>query len=333
MFNILYADKHGDIFWISNGRVPKRDQRIGSKELRPGDQDWAYWQGYHRQEELPQLTNPPAGYVVNTNSGPQNVTPQGAPDPKDFPAYMMSHQANSRLRRLDHLLRGDESLTFEEMQTYATDTTVEVDDQYIAMMQSAAGQGEGDDAALLSEVAAVLGKWDRRTDLESRGAVLFHYLASDEAFNQAAKEQDTAAIAQSVLKVAKQVQQVFGSIDVPWKEFSRVRRGEIEVGIAGSGGAGRAAGAALRPTNGKITNGRRYCSGGSSYGMIVDFSGDTKAISCLPFGVSEHPESPYFANMLPLYADRQFKPAWFFPEEIKANAKSEEVLETIGSSN
>ena len=331
MFNILYADKHGDLFWISNGRVPKRDQRIPSNQLRPGDQEWAYWKGFHPQEDLPQVVNPPAGYIVNTNSGPQNVTPEGAPDPKNFPAYMMSHQANSRLRRLDHLLRNDQSLTFEEMKTYATDTTVEIDEDYFDQVVSVAGQGQGDDAAVLSEVAAVLNKWDRRTDLDSRGAVLFHYIAADESLNQAIKEKQTDAIASSLVKVAKQVQQVFGSIDVPWNEFSRIRRGDIEVGIAGSGGVGKAAGAALRPTNGKVTDGRRYCSGGSSYGMIVDFSGQTKAISCLPFGVSEHPESPSFANMLPLYANREFKPVWFFPEDVKGNARSDQTLQASAS--
>jgi acyl-homoserine-lactone acylase len=328
MFNILYADIHGDIFWISNGRVPKRDQRIASNKLRPGDQEWAYWKGIHPQEDLPQVVNPTAGYIVNTNSGPQNVTPEGSPDPKAYPAYMMSHKANSRLRRLNHLLGQDQSISYEEMKTYATDTTVEADEEFINQMIALAGQAEGDDAELFSEVAASLKKWDRRTDLESKGAVLFHYLLSDQELSQAIKDKQDPAIGPAVLKVAKQVQQVFGSIDVPWKEFSRIRRGDIEVGIAGSSGIRGKAGPALRPTNGKVEDGKRYCSGGSSYGMIVDFAGETQAISCLPFGVSENPESPYFANMLPLYAKRQFKPVWFTPKDVKANAASEQTLST-----
>ena len=328
MFNVLYADKHGDVFYISNGRVPKRDTRISSDKLRPGDQAWARWQGFHPLEDLPQVANPSAGYLVNTNSGPQNVTPDGAPDPKDFPVYMNNHQANSRSRRLDHLLRNDHSLTFEEMITYATDTTVEVDEQYIATIYSVAEQVAGDDTELLKQALAVLRNWDRRTDLESCGAVLFHYLAKDNAFNAAVSGKEQVAIAQGLVKVAKLVQLQFGSIDVPWKKFSRIRRGDIEMGVAGSGGIGSKAGPALRPTNGEIKDGKRFCSGGSSYGMIIDFSGKTNAISCLPFGVSEDPSSPYFANMLSLYAERKFKPAWFFPDEVKANTQSELTLRT-----
>ena len=327
MFNILYADKSGDIFYISNGRVPKRDTRISSDKLRPGDQAWARWQGFHSQADLPQVANPSAGYIVNTNSGPYNVTPEGAPDPNDFPAYMNNHQANSRSRRLDFLLSNDSSLTFEEMKAYATDTTVEVDDEYVARIYTASEQDVGTDTELLQKSVSALKKWDRRTELESRGAVLFHYLAKDNAFNAAVNAGDPKDIALSLVKVAILVQRQFGSIDIPWKEFSRIRRGNIEMGVAGSGGTGSKAGPALRPTNGEIKDGKRYCSGGSSYGMIVDFSGKTNAISCLPFGVSDDPSSPFFANMMPLYAERQFKPAWFFPDEVQTNAKSELTLQ------
>ncbi len=328
MFNILYADKHGDVFYISNGRVPKRDTRISSDKFRPGDQAWARWQGFHPIEELPQVANPSAGFILNANSGPQNVTPDGSPNLKDFPVYMNNHQANSRSRRLDHLLRADQSLTFEEMQTYATDTMVEVDEQYIAKIYAIAEQSAGADAELIRQSVAILKKWDRRTDLDSRGAVLFHYLANDRAFNAVVNGDEPVAAVQGFVRVAKEVQQQFGSVDVPWKEFSRIRRGSLDMGVAGSGGVGNKIGPALCPTNGEVKDGKRYCAGGSSYGMIVDFSGKTKAISCLPFGVSEDPSSPYFANMLPLYCERQFKPAWFFSDEVKANRKSEVTLKT-----
>ena len=213
------------------------------------------------------------------------------------------------------------------MKAYATDTTVEVDDEYVARIYTASEQDLGTDTELLQKSVSALKKWDRRTELESRGAVLFHYLAKDNAFNAAVNGGDPKDIALSLVKVAILVQRQFGSVDIPWKEFSRIRRGNIEMGVAGSGGTGSKAGPALRPTNGEFKDGKRYCSGGSSYGMIVDFSGKTNAISCLPFGVSDDPSSPFFANMMPLYAERQFKPAWFFPDEVEKNARSKLTLQ------
>lgn len=332
MFNILYADRHGDIFYISNGRVPKRDERIDSRKLRPGNEPWARWQGIHPQKELPQLVNPPAGFVLNTNSGPHNTTPEGAPSQDDFPDYMISHQANSRQRRLNHLLSSDELITWEEMETYATDTQIEVNSAQLAAIVRIA-ELPGEEREQRAAAAELLNAWDHRTDLECRGPALFFTLASDETFVRAlgsAEEQPKAAVSAMVAALTR-MEQTLGSIDVPWSDFSRIKRGKIDQPIAGSGGLSTAgvsfAGAALRPTGGRVAkNGRRYAGGGSSYGMIIDFSGKTKAMSCLPFGVSEHPRSPHFADMLPVYARRDFKPVWFFPNEVKANAKSDITL-------
>lgn len=326
MFNLVYADADGNIFYISNGRVPRRDTRIGSHDLRPGDQAWARWQGFHDSSELPQVANPPSGFLMNTNSGPQNVTESVAPQPSNYPQYMMTQQANSRSRRLRELLEGDRSLDWEEMHRYATDTRIEAAERQLPEILAALDSYEAksdEDQETIDQVHQTLADWDRRADLDSRGAVLFHHLVNDKDFGKALKKQDTAALAAATLEVAGEVEETFGSLDVPWQEFSRIERGDVELGIAGSGNTG---GAALRPTSGGTRKGRRYCNVGSSYGMIVDFSGDTQSISCLPFGVSENPDSPHFADQMPYYARRDFKPAWFQPAEIAANTESEVVL-------
>ena len=327
MFNLVYADADGNIFYISNGRIPRRDTRISSHDLRPGEEPWARWKGFHASGELPQVANPPSGYLMNTNSGPQNVTPEGAPQPSSFPDYMMSYVANSRSRRLHTLLGGDPSLVeWQEMHRYATDTRIEEADRRIPKLLAdiESHQGEfGDDQAILNKVAKTLLAWDHRTDLESRGGVLFHYLWTAKVFAKPKGGEDFLDMVKTIATTAREVEKTFGALDIPWGEFSRIKRGDIELGIAGSGNTG---GAALRPTSGGLRKGHRYCTVGSSYGMIVDFSGDTQAISCLPFGVSEDPTSPHFADQLPYYVKRSYKPVWFFPKAIKENRESELVL-------
>ena len=64
--------------------------------------------------------------------------------------------------------------------------------------------------------------------------------------------------------------------------------------------------------------------------MVVDFSVGGRSISCLPFGVSDQEDSKHFADQLPLYAQKQYKPAWFTAKEIKDNAESEVVLKVTG---
>ena len=62
--------------------------------------------------------------------------------------------------------------------------------------------------------------------------------------------------------------------------------------------------------------------------MVVDFANGIHAVSCLPFGVSEHPQSKHFADQLPFYARASFKPAWFDPDEVRDHAESQRVLAT-----
>lgn len=336
MFNLVYADKAGDIFYISNGRVPKRDTRISSRDIRPGDQEWARWQGFHGLDDMPQVLNPKSGYLLNTNSGPQNVTPDEAPRPDDFLPYLMGQEANSRWRRLAELLAADESIDWLEMHTYAVDTQLEAGTQHkdaVVKLLRAQSDSAGDDAATVAEAADVLERWDLRTDVDSRGAALFFVLWTNDAFVKAVNDGDGAAAVKQLVDVADKVRKQLGSLDAPWGEFSRIRRGKIEVGIAGCGAhrtnkGQETIGATLRPSGGEVKRGRRYLTAGSSYGMIVDFAGDTQAISCLPYGVSDDPESPHYADQLPLYVEGKFKPAWFFPAELASNSESEVVLDT-----
>jgi acyl-homoserine lactone acylase PvdQ len=336
MFNVVYADLAGDIFYISNGRVPRRDQRISSHDLRPGHEPWARWQGYHELDELPQVLNPPAGYVLNCNSGPQNVCPDVAPKPADFPPYLMGQQANSRSRRLTALLAADSEITFDEMQRYATDTHLEAADAWLpvllAKLKSALEAEKIDNAALrtrIEQAIQILAAWDGRTDLSSVGAGLFVHLAHDERFPACLNDENPDRLVETVLARSAEFERRFGRLDAPWSEFSRIRRGDIELGVAGCGSREARLGplVALRPSYGIAENGCRLCVGGSSYGMIVDFSCGVRAISCLPFGVSDDPASKHFADQLPIYAKAQFKPAWFEPEEILAHRESDRILE------
>jgi acyl-homoserine lactone acylase PvdQ len=340
MFNIAYANAAGDIYYISNGRIPKRDNRISSHDVRPGHESWARWQGFHSLDELPQVLNPPCGYVLNTNSGPQNVCPDVAPRPQEFPDYMMSQQDNSRSRRLSALLAADEKITVDEMRAYATDTQIEAADLWLEKLvgriqdhlATNAATLAADDAALLKEVVAVLTAWDRRADLESRGGALFVVICARPEFPAVLDEADFDKTAETILKQARLAKQRWGALNIPWQDFCRIRHGDVELGMVGFGHGGDQFNnpfITLRPSTGLILNQRLNCIGGSSYGMIVDFSEGIRAVSCLPFGVSENPQSKHYADQMPLFAKATFKPAWFNPDEVRDHAESQQVLTTV----
>ena len=333
MFNLVYTDVHGDIYYISNARLPKRDTRISSHDVRPGEESWARWQGFHKIDELPQVLNPPCGYVLNTNSGPQNVCPEVAPKLENYPPYMMGQTANARSKRLSALLAADEQISPDEAQAYASDNYLIAADEWaprlIKLLDSIDTSHPQREAA--QQAARILEKWDRRTNVDSRGAALCVRLAANTPLLSADSDPDKPSpeLVASIVKELEAIKNDLGALDAPWGDFSRIRRGELELAIAGCGFREPRLSPfiALRPTYGLVNQGKRYAVVGSSYGMIIDFSNGVSAVSCLPFGVSDNPSSPHFADHLPLYAQGKFKPAWFEPADIEANRGSEFVLQ------
>ena len=328
MFNVVYADAEGHLFYLSNQRVAIRDERIGPGEVRPGEEQWAQWGGYHPLPDLPQLTDPEVGYLLNTNSGPQNIFPRSPLQPDAFPRYMMRHKHNSRSLRLTQLLRRDDSVTWDEMHRYATDTYLGPADQWVPLAVRLLDQhadDHGDDAELLLECADLLRSWDRRADVDSVGAALFGYLSMDPSVGRAFLDRaGPETLLPAVARAVRRFEQQFGRLDVPFGDFSRIRRGELDLPCAGHATRGAVA---LRPTSGRVgEDGRRYAEVGSSYNMIVDFSGATRSSSCLPFGINEDPTSPHHADQMPLYSVGALKPAWFTPAEVAAHAERRQVI-------
>ena len=74
--NLVYADASGDIGFISPGLVPLRKSGDG---LMPTDgaSGATDWIGFVPFEQLPQLHNPPVGFVFNANNA--NVPPDHEP--------------------------------------------------------------------------------------------------------------------------------------------------------------------------------------------------------------------------------------------------------------
>jgi penicillin amidase len=98
MFNAMYADRDGNIFYIYNGAVPRRSTKFDWTKPVDGSDPETEWQGYHAMEELPQLTNPATGFTQNCNQTPFTTTTDGNPQKEKFPPYMVREQDNARAR-------------------------------------------------------------------------------------------------------------------------------------------------------------------------------------------------------------------------------------------
>ena len=81
IYNVVYADRDGNIMYVYNGIVPKRDPAFDWEKPLDGTNPRTEWKGYHDFADLPRVLNPISGFVQNCNQTPFTTTDDGSPFP------------------------------------------------------------------------------------------------------------------------------------------------------------------------------------------------------------------------------------------------------------
>jgi acyl-homoserine-lactone acylase len=329
MFNTMYADRDGNIFYVYNGAVPRRATQYDWLKPVDGSNAETEWHGYHPFDELPQLTNPKSGFLQNCNSTPFLTTVGENPDETKYPKYMVGDPDTARARISRRILWNKDKFTFAEWAKAGFDTTVieaETEIPKAAQQWEALRSSDRDRAARLKDAITELREWDHISRVDSIPMTLFT-LTYLRRVRDPKNNPDTLRTLEAVMA---DLEKSFGTWRVKWGEINRLERaqsggeepfsdGRMSVPVPGGpGDVGIVFNFYSRPEKGQK---RMYGVAGHSFVSVIEFGPEVKAQSILVFGENSDPQSPHYFDQSKLYAKQEFKPAWFSLADIREHAE------------
>ena len=109
--NTLFADDKGNIAFLVPQFIPRRDNRFDYTRPVDGSNPATAWQGLTPIKDMPNVINPPNGWVFNTNDWPWTAAGKDSPKAADYPQYMDSFGPNPRSHHALRMLTGARGFT------------------------------------------------------------------------------------------------------------------------------------------------------------------------------------------------------------------------------
>lgn len=339
MFNTVYADKGGNVFYLFGGDVPERSEGdfwFWNKKV-DGTQSKYIWTKNLPYSKLPKLFDPSTGFVQNANDAPWLCTYPPVLKQSDYPAYVapgLWYSRDFREQRIINLIKDNHSISFDQLIGYKLNTGLETADRYL---DDVIKIGDSSPDSLTRAAATVLKTWDRHTDTASKGAVLFvqmcfmldpdsviknQYDAHDPLHTPNGIKSPNYA-ARKLKQAATVTIQKFGRLDVPWGKVFRLRSSNVDLPANGCFsflGSYRAIN--YRPDK----NDTFTANGGDSYVAITEFGAHPKAVVSLSYGNASQKGNKHSSDQLKLLSEKKLRPALLTKTDILKNLEEREEL-------
>lgn len=316
MFNTIYADKEGNIFYIYNALFPKRsDGYIWEGDPLKGDTSENLWKDYLPYKDLPKILNPKSGFLQNCNSSPFLATTGN--DNPDQSLYnnnlgIERFQTNRALRA--HEVYGEDlSIDRSEFYNYKYDTKYSEKSVLVINLKRFLAEAKTKDKNA-NQAINILSKWNYETDSLAVGV---HYAldAIKPVYNPDDYYYDYELIMQRLKTSAKKTKDHFGKLDIKWGDIQRLKRGNKNLALSGGPDI-------LRAIYTKGDKGQRKAVAGDCYFQIVEWSpkGEVSSQSIHQYGSATlDSNSPYYNDQSQLFSTNKMKPVWMSLKDIKLN--------------
>ena len=308
-FNTMYADKNDNILYISTGRIPVRSDSYNWKKVLPGNTRKTLTNEYYSTKQLPQIINPSCGYLFNTNNSPYNATAATENlKESDFPRGLgFREKENNRSLRLMELINQDSVFDYEDFKRMKYDiqypekvwSPIEIDGIF---------KLTATDYPDFFDLISIIQSWDKRSDTLNIGAAQWSiYYDKLKKNSKTAKKSDKEKTQlEVVLKSLEETKEYlinnFGKIEIQLRDYQKHVRGNRIMAVSGLTDMI----VAMNTTS--FEKGMVRSIHGDSYIMLARYGNNDVLIeTVLPYGQSNHENSPHYSDQMEMYVKQQRK--------------------------
>jgi penicillin amidase len=284
--NLICGDVDGNISWEAAGLAPNRKGWVGRLPV-PGTGQYE-WDGF--RSELPKAYNPAQGFIATAN---HNINPKGY-----WPPVMFKTTNNLQYERITRLLQ-----VIKPGQVFSMDDSKKLQRDVYSLRgaaDQAAFRGWTAKDAEAERARAMVAGWDALFTKDSVPAAI--YITWRKAADQTARgsEQpppvDRAAIEAGLQKAVKQLTADLGPDWSQWR-YGRVHTQAFPHPLVT---------AFDLPTVERRGGNGVVGADGATYREIIDVSNWDNSLTVNTPGQSGQPESPFYGNLLPIWANDEY---------------------------
>jgi acyl-homoserine-lactone acylase len=335
LFNVIYADKTGNIFYSFLGNLPdKKGEWKDWRRTVSGDTSDLIWNSYHTYDEFPKLLNPKSGWLQNANEGPFTSTIPQEIDYEDYDKDISVNNMGFRPQQSASLLQDKTALTLEELVNLKHSTKSSL---FERIRDDLEGLRKMNKDSLTTVALDVFKNWNGEFNADSKGAVLFINLFFSLDRGNLFKEKwsaekplttpDGFESPETVLATLKGVSEnmikTLGSLEVPYGSVFRIKLGDYEIPANGSFGS---LGVFRTLAFSKGKDGKFYAFHGDGYVCVTEFGDEIKAKVILGYGNASQPGNKHIGDQLGLFSKKQLRDAWLSRSDIEDNLEEREII-------
>ena len=309
--NMICGDADGNISWLAAALTPDRSDGWYGRLPVPGTGEYR-WDGFRSHTELPQEMNPERGWTGTAN---HDVQPPGY-----YPPIMFRRGPFSRWDRLLQLFEDAYDLTvadFEEMILDAVHPWWKEEDRPLL-------EGWTAEDPEVEWARTTLMEWEGRYERDEIGPALHNRWRS--ALDASARDPESvperrAELAEEALTQAvERLREELGEDREEWR-WGRIHRSEFPHTLVS---------AYDLPSVERSGGGATIAATGATFREIIDFEDlDNSRATSAP-GQSMQPGSPFYDNLLPLWAEGEFFPLVYSREAVEDATTHRLVLRPAG---